>query len=526
MQQPRHRLSPPSWRPRGMAWGSAALLCTSLPAGALSIGEPHSVSHLAEPLSFSVDIERAGANVQDIYVRPVSTAERPPGQTELTMRVDPLPGDRLRLTVTGSKPHLEPILSFEIEVRSGSQRIAKEIAVLADVQPQASLFRQHPLVERAGETTLHLRLPGDPASAASPPPRAEREPAAPVALAATQFGPVAAGDTVSMIAQRTRPSPAMPLRQAIQAVLDANPDLRGDPAQLRAGQMLSLPAGFRSAPPANPPTQVDARQAPAPSPRGMATTMQPVIDINRFQLSEQLNPRFLAAVQPAATRGTRLTIDLSQLARATLTEAAPTSIEAEEIAEPDTAAPPVVGSAPAIDEVAAPAATQPAVATRPGASEVAEQRSWPDWLFYALINGLCAAVALGLLMRPRRVRDDALEPRGPTESTRVATSTRDLDAANEEPPELAADVIARRARKAAIDDRKLLGADDQAARPIRRRIMKLRSRAGSADQVEVARLLYLAEAYLETEQYDLSERLVRQAEGKSEGRQHRPGAAA
>ena len=129
-------------------------------------------------------------------------------------------------------------------------------------------------------------------------------------------------------------------------------------------------------------------------------------------------------------------------------------------------------------------------------------------------------------MRPRRVRDDALEPRGPTESTRVATSTRDLDAANEEPPELAADVIARRARKAAIDDRKLLGADDQAARPIRRRIMKLRSRAGSADQVEVARLLYLAEAYLETEQYDLSERLVRQAEGKSEGRQHRPGAAA
>ena len=67
---------------------------------------------------------------------------------------------------------------------------------------------------------------------------------------------------------------------------------------------------------------------------------------------------------------------------------------------------------------------------------------------------------------------------------------------------------------------------DGEARPIRRRIMKLRGRAAPENKVEIARLMYLAEAYLETDQFELAERLVAEAEGRSDGRQHRPGAAA
>ena len=514
MQQPRHQPSRTTRCSGGIVWSSAALLCTSLPAGALSIGEPHSVSHLAEPLSFSVDIDRAGARIQDIYVRPVSTADRRPDPTELTMRVDPLPGDRLRLTVEGNRPHLEPILSFEIEVRSGAQRIAKEVSVLADVRPQASLFRQNPLVERAGETTLHLSLPGQPSSAPAPALPTDQGRLAAIASPGIAFGPVTAGDTVSMIAQRTRPSPAMPLQQAIRALLEANPDLRGDPTRLRAGQMLRLPTGFQ-------PAQQVATQPATARPHVPAGSIAPSTRVSRFQLSEQLNPVFMAAIQPTAPTRSRLRIDLSELLRDEATPAA--TVEASPVDTARSAAPPPQVTAA---EVSDPSATPPLAATVTAAPAADAKRGWPDWLFYALINGICAAVALALLMRPKRVRDDALAPRPSKAATRVATTTRDLDAANEEPPELAADVISRRSRKAGIDDRKLLGADKEAARPIRRRIMKLRGRAAPENKVEIARLMYLAEAYLETDQFELAERLVAEAEGRSDGRQHRPGAAA
>ncbi len=155
----------------------------------------------------------------------------------------------------------EPFLDFLVEVNWPKGKLLREYTVLLDppvMAPatQGSTAAVAPVRETAPARPQKLAV--QPESAKSPPPRvktarstsAEAKPAAPVAerpahaAAAGQYGPVAAGETLSEVARSTRPDDATNLNEMMLAMLKANPNAfyRDNINALKRGAILRIPS--------------------------------------------------------------------------------------------------------------------------------------------------------------------------------------------------------------------------------------------------------------------------------------------
>lgn len=153
------------------------------------------------------------------------------GLSSLRFETLRLPNGKAVIKVTSTTPVNEPFLDFLIEVNWSKGRIIKEYTVLLD--PPATTKRRPGRIEKARIDTLPSAVPVAETRKTSVSSRA----------AGSEYGPVAANETLWTIATELKPQ-NVSIHQMMMALQRANPDafIRGNINLLKKGAVLRIPA--------------------------------------------------------------------------------------------------------------------------------------------------------------------------------------------------------------------------------------------------------------------------------------------
>jgi pilus assembly protein FimV len=205
---------------------------------ALGLGEIRLNSALNEPLRAEIPLISVSADDADL----LSIKLAPRDQYEKA-GIEQVPELRqLRFeTVTGAdgKPAIsvttreavgEPFLNFLIEVNWPTGRVIREYTVLLDP----------PVLMRGAPPVSQLPTVSEPAAARPPPVSAPSI----MPPSGGEYGPVAAGETLWVIAETVRPDTSLTIPQVMLALQEANPDafIRNNINLLKAGVVLRVPS--------------------------------------------------------------------------------------------------------------------------------------------------------------------------------------------------------------------------------------------------------------------------------------------
>ena len=264
----RHRLLP--------LFAAALLLCASLPAFALGLGQIVVKSKPGQPLVAEIPIissdpdELQGLQAQlaspETFAR-VGLAPPSGLVADLDFAFDQDAAGRPLIRVTTQQPVQQPALTFLLEVDWGSGRLVREYSALVDAPQSLAAPAPEPLqmpvpapsdtVERAPEPAaapMPVAETPSPAPAPEPSPSNAVAPSAPVVAPAP--APVVAsapngggavsvqrGDTLGRIARDLDAGQGYSLEQTMLALLRANPDafIDGNVNLVKAGAVLRVP---------------------------------------------------------------------------------------------------------------------------------------------------------------------------------------------------------------------------------------------------------------------------------------------
>ncbi len=294
-----------------------ALALVSASAAALGLGQIEVKSRIGQPLLAEIPIIssdpaeleelRAGLASPETFARIGLPA---PQGTVAALQFQPALDNAGRpvIRVTSTAPVNEPLLTFLVEVDWGQGRLVREYSALLDtprtvsapVQPSitAPVIAAPNVIERPVPPAPVVAAPIPPPTTPVPAPVAEpRRPdnsiatapprpvappidAAPAPMAASQYGPVKSGESLSQIVGQLDNAGGLSLEQSMIALLRANPDafIAGNINQLKQGAVLRLPPPSETA-------DVDAREAMA---------------LVRGQVRQWRQARTTASPQPAA----------------------------------------------------------------------------------------------------------------------------------------------------------------------------------------------------------------------------------
>jgi pilus assembly protein FimV len=268
-------------------FAAALLLCASLPALALGLGQIVVKSKPGQPLVAEIPIitsdpsELQGLQAQ--LASPETFARvglAPPAGTvaELDFLFDQDAQGRPLIRVTTEHPVQEPALTFLLEVDWGSGRLVREYSALVDVPQSLAAAAPEPVqmpspapadtIERAPEPAAppppvaHVPAPAPEATPANAVPPSAPPATTPVvvgrSIARRDSIPVQRGDTLGRIAHDLDAGQGYSLQQTMLALLRANPEafIDGNVNLVKAGAVLRVPdaADFSA---------VDRRQAAA-----------------------------------------------------------------------------------------------------------------------------------------------------------------------------------------------------------------------------------------------------------------------
>ena len=264
----RHRLLP--------LFAAALLLCASLPAFALGLGQIVVKSKPGQPLVAEIPIissdpdELQGLQAQlaspETFAR-VGLAPPSGLVADLDFAFDQDAAGRPLIRVTTQQPVQQPALTFLLEVDWGSGRLVREYSALVDAPQSVAAPAPEPLqmpvpapsdtVERAPEPAaapMPVAETPSPAPAPEPSPSNAVAPSAPVvapapapvvASAPNAGGAVSVqrGDTLGRIARDLDAGQGYSLEQTMLALLRANPDafIDGNVNLVKAGAVLRVP---------------------------------------------------------------------------------------------------------------------------------------------------------------------------------------------------------------------------------------------------------------------------------------------
>jgi pilus assembly protein FimV len=466
-------------------WGILPLLAAPAGAWALGLGNIELKSALNQP--FDAQIEIVSATSDELQALRVGLAapemftqyglDRPAFLQALEFRVVKDRSGRGVINVTSQQSIVEPFVTLLVEATWPRGRLLREYTVLLDppvllpapaapqaVQPAETratspseaggpISRPAPPPARQPAPQPEATRPPLAAPQAEPAPQPESAPVsrnpppprAPAAAPGSAYGIVQRGDTLWVIADRTRPN-GVTINQMMIAIYRANPDAFGGNINLlRAGASLQLPAetdidtltqtaanaevrrqtdewASRESTPGQlrllPPAEAEVA-APAPAPAATASTSPAASP----SASPSPPPPDTSAAAAAAGAADRRPLEVSNPALQNLQEqaaapeqppapaggAAGVDLESEQIFADDDATPvPAETETPTPAEPApAPAAT-PAPAPAPvatGPSLVSQILGWAasPWLW---IGGGVAALLLIALWFVRRRRED------------------------------------------------------------------------------------------------------------------------
>lgn len=287
-----------------------ALTLASAGAAALGLGQIEVKSRIGQPLLAEIPIIshdpaeleglRAGLAAPETFAR---VGLQPPRGIVAGLQFAPALSSAGRpiIRVTSAQPVSDPLLTFLVQVDWGQGRLVREYSALVDTPRTVSAPVQSPIEAPvvARPDVIERPLPPPPIAVVTPPPRAPARAAAPVsvpvpqatraeparrsnaiatatprpaptppkaaataavrqAVAASEYGPVKAGESLSQIAARLDLPGGVSLEHSMIALLRANPGafIGGNINQLKQGAVLRVPASSETA-------QVDARQAMA-----------------------------------------------------------------------------------------------------------------------------------------------------------------------------------------------------------------------------------------------------------------------
>ena len=258
---------------------SALLLCATLPAFALGLGQIAVKSKPGQPLVAEIPIissdpeELQGLQAQlaspDTFAR-VGLAPPEGLVADLDFSFDQDAAGHPLIRVTTQQPVQVPALTFLLEVDWGSGRLVREYSALVDAPQSVAAPAPEPLqmptpapadiVERAPEPSPTEPVAQNPTPTPAPAPEANPTnaipPSTPVARHAPAPAPVAAsvpnadgsvsvqrGDTLGRIARDLDAGQGHSLEQTMLALLRANPEafIDGNVNLVKAGAVLRMP---------------------------------------------------------------------------------------------------------------------------------------------------------------------------------------------------------------------------------------------------------------------------------------------
>jgi len=205
---------------------------------ALGLGEIRLSSALNEPLRAEIPlISVSGEDAEFLSIRLASRdqyekagIEQVPELRQLRFETVTGVDGRPAIKVTTFEAIGEPFLNFLIEVNSPTGRVIREYTVLLDP----------PVLMRGAPPVSQLPTVSDPAAARPPPVSAPSI----VPPSGGEYGPVASGETLWVIAETVRPDPSLTIPQVMLALQQANPDafIRNNINLLKAGVVLRVPS--------------------------------------------------------------------------------------------------------------------------------------------------------------------------------------------------------------------------------------------------------------------------------------------
>lgn len=205
---------------------------------------PGEAEGLIVQLASAEDFERVGMNRSTIGV-PVEFS------LGKNARGEPV------IKVTSKEIVREPFIGMLLEANWPKGRLLREYTILLDPPVMAPAVKGSSAVAVAAPEparTLTQSLPplksSTPPAAPAKPPAAVRKPspapvaATPGAAAGSEYGPVAAGETLSQIARATRPDEAVSVNQMMVALLKSNPQafFKDNINALKRGAVLRIPS--------------------------------------------------------------------------------------------------------------------------------------------------------------------------------------------------------------------------------------------------------------------------------------------
>lgn len=268
-------------------------------ANALGLGNIDVKSGLNEPLVAEIRVLVAAPEEQEglrvALARPEDFANVGLDYARLSMELDFAVGTNERgetiIRVTSREAVREPFMSLLVEVNWAKGRLLREYSLLLDPPVMASARRgpkvtAQPVVETAPAATEQVPAPEplptpepvapepvastptapEPLTESSPAPVAETSPAEPVAIepvpvepvpsepaaseptlstAGAEYGPVAAGESLYQIAQKTRADASVSVDQMMVSILRMNPQAfyQDNINALKTGAILRIPSG-------------------------------------------------------------------------------------------------------------------------------------------------------------------------------------------------------------------------------------------------------------------------------------------
>ena len=232
---------------------------------ALGLGPVHVKSKLNQPLDAEIPVIQGTAGEAEGLLVSLAAAEdfERVGISRSRLNV-PLEFTLIKgangqpvIKVTSTEPVRDAYLDFLVEANWPKGRLLREYTVLLDPPVTAPSRRTATTVApapapRATTTTQPLRetAPKPVAAAPRPEPKAVAQPAKPAPAPAApkisegEYGPVAAGETLSQIAREARPDNSVNLNQVMLALLKSNPDafFKDNVNALKRGAILRIPS--------------------------------------------------------------------------------------------------------------------------------------------------------------------------------------------------------------------------------------------------------------------------------------------
>lgn len=255
--------------------GLLAMVLMSAQAFAMRVGDLQSQSRLNEPLRASIvlgDLSKLEAQNLDVRVADTETyerlgLERGSAVEGLNFQLNPRDGKDWQLDIIGNRAIREPFVVLLLDIRTTSGRALREFTVLLDPGPvlseeEVNAMSDEVAAENAAvpaPESYSIASPGSdvpftalPASPRNSKPVAGNQPmvsskdyqyAKQQAAAASEYGPVRSGESLSSIANQLVDKTGAQVAQVMWALYESNPQaFDGSINNLKRGAQLQVPA--------------------------------------------------------------------------------------------------------------------------------------------------------------------------------------------------------------------------------------------------------------------------------------------